>query len=181
MQLKLLETSKAGKLLTNWRNKMIKIGNNIIPITEIIYISKNEVVYHDIENTRNYCCRQQYDTISIPKNFIKLYNADLWLNPNKIKFITEPNNKTEYIKMCGNILLPNNKSIIKLLDCRKVATPSGEDHYINFKAIKMVKKENYKTIKPEEVNFYMRENNIGENKELYYIFFDDNTFLTVID
>jgi hypothetical protein len=161
---------------------MIKIGNNIIPVTEIVYISKKEIVYHDIENTKTYCCRQQYDSISIPGNFIKLSNADLWLNPNKIKFIFKPKGKqTEYIKMCGNTLLLNDKSILKLNDFRKVSTPSGEDHYVNFNAIKMVKKENYKTISPEEVNFYMKENNIGENKELYYIFFDDNTFLTVID
>lgn len=171
----------------------------------IVYDNPAAFCYYDIENRE---CFWNWQTLfeETPEKFVnkieKLLDVEFLevknrsynyakINPFQIKIIQCLDSITKIIpfgknieffhdSLIDDIMASLDKNIAKEAWCfSQVNRLIDGECYINNKRIKNIQVEDYISITPDEIEFYLNENGYGDNAKLFYIIFDDNVSITV--
>ena len=112
-----------------------------------------------------------------------------YLNPFHIKYIYEDStqNITNIVMFGKNLSFTTGKSINSIISWLQkyfpfvcVDTPLRDKYYVNTDKISNIQVENYISISPEEIEYYLQENGFYAKSELFYLVFDDGFSLTIL-
>ena len=163
-------------------------------------------IYHDLDNKPVFWSWQKLSDQTgeqfenqIGNNFLSIKNTKdeiyscIKINPQQIKTISKNcynENITDFTMFGENLTFSHDGNLqsvlcwfwqfmIKNFNFCHVNTPVGE-YYINTKRINSIQVEDYTSIKPEEIDFYLKENGFGDKSQLFHIIFDDASFFTIL-
>lgn len=168
--------------------------------SEIIAIVKKSndfgIIYYDIDNRLDLWSWSCVENILSIKKYIDFYELNLLqnsiysfveINKSQIKYITSTeDNLSQIVTMGKNLFFINNKSVIESLseikiDFKMVNIPLYGECYVNSDNIHKIKKEDYTTINPDDVNIYLNNPDKIDKQELFHIVFKDSSELTICD